>query len=214
MKFSGRCATGIRLPVGDVVSPPYRPPRALAADIVSALPRFRSARPRFESPILHPKTKAARWAALKIKFSGRCATGIRLPVGDVVSALPRFRSARPRFESPILHLKSKAARRAALKMKFSGRCATGDSPSSRRRRVASFRAACVPLPASLRGAPRSRSSNRAPGGTALRFESPILHPKTKAARWAALKMTWRMGDSNPRPIDCEPIALPTELITR
>ena len=23
---------------------------------------------------------------------------------------------------------------------------------------------------------------------------------------------WRMGDSNPRPIDCEPIALPTELI--
>lgn len=25
---------------------------------------------------------------------------------------------------------------------------------------------------------------------------------------------WRMGDSNPRPIDCEPIALPTELIPR
>ena len=47
-----------------------------------------------------------------------------------------------------------------------------------------------------------------------RFESPILHLKIKAARRTALKIKWRMGDSNPRPIDCEPIALPTELIPR
>ena len=28
------------------------------------------------------------------------------------------------------------------------------------------------------------------------------------------KAGWRMGDSNPRPTDCEPAALPTELIPR
>ena len=169
------------------------------------------------------------------------------------------------FRIPHSPPKTKATRRAALKVKWR----RGDSPSSRRRRVASFRAASgaggghrVRLTSLPLGAPsfriphsppqnksrpvgglqdkvenggfafRSATSCRLPTGRlrplsahpcasssqrserGLRFESPILHLKTKAARWAAFKIKWRMGDSNPRPIDCEPIALPTELIPR
>ena len=51
---------------------------------------------------------------------------------------------------------------------------------------------------------RPRAGGRAGGEQAER--------KRTAARRQDCHGKWRMGDSNPRPIDCEPIALPTELI--
>ena len=57
--------------------------------------------------------------------------------------------------------------------------------------------------ANCSGKPGAPPAGRAPG---KKFG------KKKTA--GKLRRRWRIWDSNPRPIDCEPIALPTELIPR
>ena len=57
--------------------------------------------------------------------------------------------------------------------------------------------------ANCSGKPGTPPAGRAPG---KKFG------KKKTA--GKLRRRWRIWDSNPRPIDCEPIALPTELIPR
>jgi hypothetical protein len=87
----------------------------------------------------------------------------------------------------------------------------GDSPSARKRPVCSLRAASAPN-RTIHGAVTSRLAQMI---ASREVGAPVRIPHSPPTKRAAFRQPlsrWRMGDSNPRPIDCEPIALPTELI--